>query len=480
MSSAPSGYPNNQKLDRINTRHAGVEPRDTTKDALSVLTHQYVYVVGTDAVDSATTSVITAASHAALRGDVIRFTSGTYSGRDYKVWDTATNTITLCEDLSTAPAALDTFQILRHRYPVVDSTGNLIANLTEGATAATGDILPDLVKVVAGYDGTAVRVLKTDTSGILTVGLPSGAATLAEQQTQTTALQLIDDVIGASGSTPPTKGVLILGSDGVNARTVTTDTDGYLQIDVLTSALPSGAATLAEQQTQTTALQLIDDPVATVGSAITTKAFAIAGTDGADARILKTDTGGELQVDVLTSGLPTGAATLAEQQTQTTALQLIDDSVATIGSAITAKGFTVAGTDGTNARAIKTDSNGELQVDVLTLPNVTLNMLDVVDFIDTTPILDTSITNIPASGSAPVTIVANLAATTKRLRAADTTGAFIGVYSDPAGTPVLEFIINPGMDNETDFAASGGTVLGLRSMTASAISSGLVCIQFYG
>jgi len=35
--------------------------------------------------------------------------------------------------------------------------------------------------------------------------------------------------------------------------------------------------------------------------------------------------GSEAQVDVITSALPTGAATLAEQQTQTTALQLIDD-----------------------------------------------------------------------------------------------------------------------------------------------------------
>lgn len=63
-----------------------------------------------------------------------------------------------------------------------------------------------------------------------------------------------------------------------------------------------------------------------------------------------------------------GDATAAKQDTQITSLQLIDDTVATAGSAITTKGQAVAGTDGTNARILKTDTSGELQIDVLTLP----------------------------------------------------------------------------------------------------------------
>lgn len=55
-----------------------------------------------------------------------------------------------------------------------------------------------------------------------------------------------------------------------------------------------------------------------------------------------------------------------------TSLQLIDDAIATTGSAITTKGVALSGTDGTNARVVKTDTSGELQVDVLTLPNVTI------------------------------------------------------------------------------------------------------------
>ena len=46
------------------------------------------------------------------------------------------------------------------------------------------------------------------------------------------------------------------------------------------------------------------------------------------------------------------------------------DSDATTGAAVPAVAQFVAGTDGTNARALKTDTSGELQVDVLTLPAI--------------------------------------------------------------------------------------------------------------
>lgn len=79
-----------------------------------------------------------------------------------------------------------------------------------------------------------------------------------------------------------------------------------------------------------------------------------------------------------------GDASLAEQQTQTgilttidgdtgniaTSAALIDDAIATTAAAITTKGMAAAGTDGTNARILKTDTSGELQIDVLTLPTL--------------------------------------------------------------------------------------------------------------
>lgn len=125
---------------------------------------------------------------------------------------------------------------------------------------------------------------------------------------------------------------------------------------------------------------------------------------------------------------------------------------------------------------LKTDSLGRVYV------NFKDSLLSVVDFIDTSPgpVIDTSSDNIPASASSPLTIVASLAGAVKKIRVADTTGEFIGLYSDPAGTPVLEAIINPGMDGEMEIRLAAGTALGLRNMANAAISVGQVSIQFLG
>ncbi len=68
-----------------------------------------------------------------------------------------------------------------------------------------------------------------------------------------------------------------------------------------------------------------------------------------------------------------GTFVVQENGALLTSSQLIDDGVATVASAITTKGMAAAGTDGTNARILKTDTSGELQVDVLTMPTVTIN-----------------------------------------------------------------------------------------------------------
>jgi len=126
--------------------------------------------------------------------------------------------------------------------------------------------------------------------------------------------------------------------------------------------LPSGAATSAKQDTGNTSLATI--------------AGAVAGT--------------EMQVDVLTMPTVTVTATNLDVQsggadlatsTQAGAIQtsveLIDDTVATDGSATPTKGILIAGQDGTNAQTIKTDTNGELQIDVLSIAAGNNNIGDV-------------------------------------------------------------------------------------------------------
>ena len=53
--------------------------------------------------------------------------------------------------------------------------------------------------------------------------------------------------------------VSVLGWDGSHFYVLRVDATGHLQIDVVTSTLPAGAATAANQATMITALQLIDD-----------------------------------------------------------------------------------------------------------------------------------------------------------------------------------------------------------------------------
>lgn len=115
------------------------------------------------------------------------------------------------------------------------------------------------------------------------------------------------------------------------------------------------------------------------GNTANTTAWLVTGTGGT---FPVTDSGGSLTVDNSgtfatqaaqsgtwnitnvsgTVSLPTGAATSANQSTEITSLQLLDDTVATAGSAALTKLYQVGGTDGTNARTLSTNTSGHLNI----------------------------------------------------------------------------------------------------------------------
>jgi hypothetical protein len=280
-----------------------------------------------------------------------------------------------------------------------------------------------------------------------TVSLPTGASTLTEQQTQTTSLQLLDDVVVTSGTSSSSKAVSVAGNDGTSHRTLKTDSSGVLSTNVLTlPAIPAGSNIIGSVmqsgtwnvgQTGTWTVDIGTAPTLIVdGSGVTQPVSgtltANIGTTGGlalDATVdklnvaqgaavgsntgplvqgivktsapsytnntinpvsitasgaLRTDSSATTQpvsgtVSASQSGswnvtditgtvtLPTGASTLAEQQSQTTSLQLLDDTVVTVGSV---KGNYVAATDGTNPKIIKCDSSGVLSTNVLTIPAI--------------------------------------------------------------------------------------------------------------
>ena len=176
------------------------------------------------------------------------------------------------------------------------------------------------------------------------------------------------------------------GNDGAGTdRTVKCDANGVLEVNASSTALPTGASTLAEQQAQTALLTTMD--------ADTT---ALAGCVG----------GTELQCDIVSSALPSGAATestlsaLEAHQTDgnqiaqikantnkdgsgTSYSPVVDSDghlqvdvlsgggggiqhAAGSGIGATPTGTLAIGKDGSNnAQAVATDSSGHLQVDVL-------------------------------------------------------------------------------------------------------------------
>ena len=116
-----------------------------------------------------------------------------------------------------------------------------------------------------------------------------------------------------------------------------------------------------------TKLDSTNDSITVVNAGLTELAAAINASSQMDVNIAAS-----AATLTVASHAVTNAGTFAVQVdgAALTSLQLLDDTVATDGSATPTKGILMAGQDGTNAQTIKTDTSGELQVDVLTMPIV--------------------------------------------------------------------------------------------------------------
>jgi len=105
--------------------------------------------------------------------------------------------------------------------------------------------------------------------------------------------------------------VQIGGSDTVTVTATDLDIRNLTAVDTVTVTDGLGALNVIVDSGSITA----SDPTFTdaTGTSVPANAAFVAGTDGTLTRALKTDAGGELQVDVLSSALPSGAATSANQ-----------------------------------------------------------------------------------------------------------------------------------------------------------------------
>lgn len=118
------GYSSSRKANGSEVAFPTVEPIREEQHGLSVLAHVFTREVGLDAAEAGSgVGLIVATGHAALKGDVIRMTSGASAEKESKVVRVEADNIYLADEVAVSDT--DAFQILRHKYAVVDDDGNL-------------------------------------------------------------------------------------------------------------------------------------------------------------------------------------------------------------------------------------------------------------------------------------------------------------------------------------------------------------------
>jgi hypothetical protein len=201
------------------------------------------------------------------------------------------------------------------------------ANPTGTLTVAIRD---DALSALTPVEGDAVGV-RVDASGALWV-IPSGTVTVSG--TVTANLSATDNAV----------------LDAIQAAVEIIDnaiSGSEMQVDIVSSTLPSGASTSANQTTiighldgVETLLGTIDADTGTIADAFvvnggaTGKGVIVQGNDGSGRREVKVDGSGRVHVNVDSSVIPTGAATSANQTTIIGHLDGVETSLSAIQTAV--------------------------------------------------------------------------------------------------------------------------------------------------
>lgn len=297
----------------------------------------------------------------------VSFTGGT-SGTQYDDGDstpaTPTGTLPVFDNAGTITAVSDSNPL------PVDATVNASVDLGD---QDIGNASADTQRVVIASDQPVIPI--SDNSGSITVDASSldiraltnsDVVTAELSPTDNAVLDAIETTLNSIES-----GQLADGHNVTvdNASIAVTDNGGSLTVDNAGLTELAGAINSSQLDVNIAASDVsigggteYDD-----GDADATPTGSVAmGTDGSNVFALLTDTSGHLQIDVLSSALPSGASTAANQTTGNNYLNSIDGLLGTIDgdtSAIRTDIGDIANTvDGT-----------ELQVDIVTMPEVAIN-----------------------------------------------------------------------------------------------------------
>ena len=396
----------------------------------------------------------------------------------------------------------------------------LTANLDSEAT--NGGSLPSKQIVIAGYDGSNVRAIKTDAAGELQVdisssALPSGAATAALQTAGNNILTTIDadtsslagcvsgtevqvDVVAslpagtnAIGKLAANSGVDIGDVDVTSLPSIPTGTNsiGTVGLDSGTNAIGKLVANSGVDIGDVDVTSVVPGVGATnLGKAIQSAQGAtdvgvaalvvrndtladLSGADG-DYSPLQVNATGALYTTVDSSALPTGAATSALQTAGNNLLTTIDADTSSLAGAVSGTEMQV---DVVASLPAGTNNIGDVDIasalpagtNVIGSVNI-VNSMTPVDFLDAGVFDASTGTNIPSTGSA--TLV-TLAADCKEIEVIDDIGEYMSLR---VGGAVKAYL--PLGGGRVKCHLSTGNAVTLYSETGTTINSGKIAMNF--
>jgi hypothetical protein len=301
-------------------------------------------------------------SHTAIVGNVLRIESGSLTNYEYEIVRVIdSNNFYILPTSDIQPIAGQTASILGWVTTKVGFDGSTSVSITSAptqynyngspqtveqntTTPANNRSLPALNFIYR--NGVQVPIAKDTATPANTVGMPVEVVAASGTPINITAgdinVQLTDvgvnfDAVRLGDGTGNYVGVTASAEAKVNDASANTTlsaintktpalVSGNVPVAVASSVLPTGAATETTLGSVLTAVQLIDDTIATNGGAAVTKFVAVGGHTGVTSHAWHVDSSGLGRVDVRASVLPTGAATESTQTTQNTLIGIVTET----------------------------------------------------------------------------------------------------------------------------------------------------------
>lgn len=439
--SVVKGFPSKERNLRLSDQdvHVTAEPIREKQIGQSILAHQFVRSVASDAVEaSSTVNAIVATAHVAKVGDVIEFTSGALSGQEVKVQAVSANLITLSESLASAPVAAVTFDILRHKYPVVDASGNFATSpIVTGPLQYTRDAVTTLVSEDTGTPSNS-RPLPVKLVGVAgDINITAGDLNIAMSHVND-SVKIGDGtdlvLVTAAGE----MNVLATAQPGVDIGDVTINNASIAVTGPLTDAelravaVPvSGTFFQATQPVSATNLDTRD---------LTSVSDSISAVQSGTWDI--TDISG-------TVSLPTGASTEA--------------TLSTLNGKVPAN-LTVTST------RLLVDGSGVTQPVSGTVT---------VTYLASTAFVRNDYSSINVTTGAYVELVASTASQYRKLQIFDSSGQTLKIAFGAAASEVDKLLVFPGGNDVIEVNLPASTRVSIRAVSATA-SVGEICINFIG